>query len=104
MSVCDPNDPNACDSCRPIEGSDRAGRPLDANQNGRLDLFEPLTDEQRREYEDMETRLKALRLEARELKRSGNPAVKAEGAKSLAYIEDQLAWVRSELSKGGADA
>jgi hypothetical protein len=58
-----------------------------------------LTDEQRRELEDMETRLKALRLEARVLKRSGHPGVKAEGVLAEAHINDQLAWIRGELSK-----
>lgn len=91
MSVCDPN--NACDRCTPVDCGP--------------DLFMPeptqLSEEQRRELEDMETRLKALRLEARALKRSGHPGVKAEGTRSEAYIDDQLAWVRGELSKDQPD-
>lgn len=51
------------------------------------------------ELEDMATRLKALRLEARRLTKSGHPGVRAEAKRAGAYINDQLAWIRAQLSK-----
>ena len=89
VSTCDPNDPNACASCTPVDCGP--------------DLFMPeptqLSPEQVAQLEEMLGELKGLRQGARELKRSGNPAVKAEGVKALAHIEDQIQWVTAQLSK-----
>lgn len=86
MSVCDPNSPDACDTCKAYHqiGSARPQRQLEVDPD---------------QLEDMSTRLKALRLEARKLGRSGNPAVAAEGKRAEAKCDEDLAWVRSQLSK-----
>ena len=85
MSTCDPNSPVACEKCR--------------NPQVELPLAPTPTRVSREELEDMATRLKAIRLEARGLARSGNPAVRAEGKAAVAHCDDQLAWIRAELSK-----
>lgn len=52
--------------------------------------------------EDIEAQvqeLKSLRLDARALARSGNPALKAEGKRAIARINFELTYLRSLLAK-----
>lgn len=75
MSVC--SDPECCGTQPVIGGGDS--------------IPPQHREEYQAELEDMETRLKALRLEARALARSGNPAVRAEGKRAEAKCNDDLA-------------
>lgn len=49
--------------------------------------------------EESLAKLYDLRLEARELKRSGHPGARAEGIKAEAQATDHIRWVREQMSK-----
>lgn len=69
-----------------------------------LYIPQAVDDTQREDLEEMLSELKGLRLGARGLIRSGNPEVRAEGEKALMHIEDQIHWIRGQLSKGESRA
>lgn len=92
MSVCDPNSPDACDTCKAYHEISRHRPTQEAP------VLEPSSAEWT-ELEDWETQLKALRIEARKLAKSGHPGVAAEGRRAEAKCDEDLAWVRSQLSK-----
>lgn len=53
-----------------------------------------------RGVEEMQT----LRLEAKELARSGHPGVRAEGKRAVQECNENLAWLRAQLAKEAPDA
>lgn len=86
MSVCDPKSPDACEKCRP------GAQVLDLP---RL----PRGEDQIKELEKLLAEMKAIRLEARRLTRSGHPGVRAEGLAALAKAEDNIRWIHHELAE-----
>lgn len=52
-----------------------------------------------KQLEESLAKLYDLRLEARELKRSGHPGARAEGIKAEAEATDHIRWVRQQMSK-----
>lgn len=85
MSVCDPKSPSACVDCTSdlmLPAPSLVARP---------------SDEEIENLEQLLAELRAIRLEARRLARSGNPAVAAEGKRALAQCREQILWIHSQL-------
>lgn len=81
MSCCDSPD---CEACRPLNIVPRVPTPAATP---------------REELEQMLGELKGLRIEARQLTKSGHPGVRAEAFSSVAKLDSEIRWINHKLSK-----
>jgi hypothetical protein len=72
-------------------------------RDGRPAGKKPKDRDEIEKYERMIEELKEIRLEARRLTKSGHPGVRAEALRHLANAEDDLRWLKAQLSKERGD-
>jgi hypothetical protein len=87
--------PVDCDTGHVLQLRPHSGRPAGKGKPKDRDEIE--------KYEQMIEELKEMRLEARQLTKSGHPGVRAEALRHLANAEDDLRWLRAQLSKERGD-
>lgn len=87
MSVCDPKSEDCCEACKPMQ----IGKPEA--------VVEPPSKSEIERLERMLEELKVIRIDARKLTKSGHPGVRAEALRHLANAEDDIRWLKRQLSK-----